>query len=61
MNTTVVKTRLAIVNGEIVRTQFAHKRLAPRTIWKRYLLVNSPLRKPLINPADRDADYWRRE
>ncbi len=30
MNTTVVKTRLAIVNGEIVRTQFAHKRLGPQ-------------------------------
>src|SRR5882724_5577591 len=25
----------------------------PRTIWKRYPLVNSPLRKPPINPTDR--------
>jgi alpha-L-fucosidase len=24
--------------------------LGPRPIWKRYLLVNSPPRKPLINP-----------
>ena len=35
--------------------------LGPRTIWIKYPLVNGPPRKPLINPADRYADYWRRE